>query len=188
MLRKLTIAAAAMMIFGVGSVFADQDCATGKFVGTYTRVTAAEDLVGNGELHAYVFQLTFHADGTVTQYWTGFPDYMISAGTGSPWIGSWKCRDNGNVLVNVIGATYVPSAADSNFGLLDDVKLYRHTRSTYVFNIDDNNTMTRIKARARTYEAAEDPTDPNGGTLGILSTTPLVYKRLSASAADLTAP
>lgn len=188
MFKKFTIAVAAIMIFEVGSVFAGPDCATGRFVGTYTRATPAIDQVGNGELHAYVFQLTFHADGTISQYWTGFPDYMISTGTGSPWIGSWKCRENGNVLVNVIGATYLPSPADPNYGLLDDVKLSSHFRSTYVFNIDDNNTMTRIKARARTYLPADDPTDPNGGTLGTLSTTPLVYKRLVVSAVDLTAP
>ena len=188
MLSKMTLLMAALTIFMVAPAFADQNCATGNFVGTYTRLSPAIDAVGDGVLHAFAFQLTLHADGTVTQYWTGLPDYQNTLGTGSRNIGAWKCRDNGNLLVTLLSASYAPIAANPGLGTLDDVRLVRHQRSTMVFNIDDNNTLTRLKIRTRNYAPAADPTDPNGGTLGALDTTQVVYKRLVASAADLTAP
>ncbi|MEP6848427.1 MAG: hypothetical protein ABI999_06195 [Acidobacteriota bacterium] len=188
MFKKIMLSAIALMMFMVVPAFADKNCATGDFVGTYTRLTPASDPVGDGILHAYVFQLTLHADGTVTQYWTGLPDYQNTLGTGSINIGAWKCRDNGNLLVTLLSASYAPIAANPGFGTLDDVRLVSHQRSTMVFNIDDNNTVTRLKSRTRNYAPAADPTDPNGGTLGALNTTLVVYKRLVASAADLTAP
>ena len=184
MFRKMMILTAALTIFMVVPTFADS-CATGAFVGTYTRASPATDVLGDGNLHAFVFQLTLHADGTVTQYWTGLPDYQTNLGTGSINIGAWKCRDNGNLLVTILSASYEPIAADPNLGTVADVRLLSHSRSTLVFNIDNNNTITRIKSITRRYAPAEDPTDPTGGSLGTLSTTQVVYKRLVASAADL---
>jgi hypothetical protein len=187
MFRKIMLLAVVLTIFSAVPAFADS-CATGAFVGTYTRASPATDVLGDGNLHAFVFQLTLHSDGTVTQYWTGLPDYQTNLGTGSINIGAWKCRDNGNLLVTLLSASYEPIPADPNLGTVADVRLLSHSRSTYVFNIDDSNTLTRIKVRTRTYAPAQDPTDPNGGTLGALNATQVVYKRLVASAADLTAP
>jgi hypothetical protein len=187
MFTKTTLLLALLAIFMVVPALA-ADCATGNFIGTYTRASPASDPVGNGEQHAFLFQLTLHSDGTVTQYWTGLPDYLMNLGSGSINIGAWKCRDNGNLLVTLISASYIPAPADANLGTVDDIKLLRHVRTTYVFNIDDNNTISKIKSRSRNYAANEDPTDPNGGTLQPMSTTPAVYKRLVASAADITAP
>lgn len=188
MLRKTTMLLPLLAIFMVAPAFADKNCATGEFVGTYTRLTPASDILGDGNLHAFVFQLTLHADGNVTQYWTGLPDYQTNIGTGSINIGAWKCRENGNLLVTLISATYDAMPADPPNGLVADIRLASHSRSTLVFNLNDNNTITRTKGRTRFYAPAEDPTDPNGGTLGTLSTTQFVYKRLVPSAADLTAP
>lgn len=185
MLKKMVLLTAALTIFMVVPALADKNCATGDFVGTYTRLSPATDVIGDGNLHAFVFQLTLHADGTVTQYWTGLPDYQTNLGTGSINIGAWKCRDNGNLLVTLLSASYEGIPADPNTGLVADVRLFSHSRTTVVFTLTDNNTLTRIKAITRTYAPADDPTDPAGGTLGTLSTTQLVYKRLVASAADL---
>ena len=184
MLRKIALLVVVLTVFGVAQILADS-CATGNFVGTYTRPSSV-DVFGDGSvIHNYVFQLTLHADGTVTQYWTGLPDYQNNLGTGSINIGAWKCRDNGNILVTLLSASYEPIPADPNLGTVDDVRLVSHSRSTMVFNVDSNNQLTRIKIITRTYTPAQDPTDPNGGTLGPLSTTQVVYKRLVASAADL---
>ncbi|MEP6946847.1 MAG: hypothetical protein ABJA02_13080 [Acidobacteriota bacterium] len=187
MLKKILLLAA-LALFAAIPAFADQDCATGHFVGTYTRATAAVDVLGNGDLHAAVFQLTLNADGSATQTWTGLQDYQISTGSGSVNVGAWKCRDNGNLIVSLLSATYVPLDANPSLGLKDDLGLQSHVRATMIFSITDNNTITRIKYRARTYTPDADPTDPNGGTLGNLSTTQAVYKRFEASAADITAP
>jgi hypothetical protein len=183
MLRKLALLAVILTVFAAVNAFADS-CATGNFVGTYTRPSSA-DVFNNGDVHNFAFQLTFHADGTVTQYWTGLPDYQNNAGTGSINIGAWKCRDNGNILVTLLSANYVFAPGDPSLGILDDIKLLSHSRSTMVFNVDSNNQLTRLKVITRTYAPAEDPTDPNGGSLGALQTNQVVYKRLVASAADL---
>jgi hypothetical protein len=183
MLRKMALLAVILTVFATIETFADS-CATGNFVGTYTRPSSA-DIFGDGNVHNFAFQLTFHADGTVTQYWTGLPDYLINAGTGSINIGAWKCRDNGNILVTLLSASYEPFPADATLGTVDDVRLLSHSRTTIVFNVDSNNQLTRLKSITRTYAPAQDPTDPNGGTLGTLLTTQVVYKRLVASAADL---
>jgi len=92
------------------------------------------------------------------------------------------------LLVTLLSASYAPFAVDANLGNVADIALSSHTRSTYIFDITDNNTLTRLKLRSRTYTTDQDPTDPNGGTLGSLNTTQVLYKRLVASAADLTAP
>jgi hypothetical protein len=184
MLRKIALLSVILTVFSAVQAFADS-CSTGNFVGTYTRLTPAADVLGDGNLHAFVFQLTFHADGTLTQYWTGLPDYQNNLGTGSINIGAWKCRDNGNILVTFLSASYVPYQADPNLGTVNDITLLSHSRSTQVFNVDNGNTLTRLKTITRSYAPAEDPTNPNGGTLGTLNSTQVVYKRLVASAADL---
>ena len=69
-------------------------CRSGHFVGSYiTSPNSPTDLFGNGTvIHTYAYQLTLTSDGSATQYWTGLPDYILTLGTASPWIGSWKCR------------------------------------------------------------------------------------------------
>ncbi len=188
MIKKMMFVAFATMVFMVVPALADQNCATGGFVGTYTRASPAQDTVGDGNLAAFLFQLTLHSDGTVTQNWTGLQHYFINTGSGSLNVGAWKCRDNGNLIVTIISATFEPVPADTNIGTVDDVRLAGHYRTTYVFNLNNNNTITRIKARTRTYQPADDPTDASGGTLGTLNTTPVEYKRLEASISDITAP
>ena len=187
MFKKMTFVLMILCVFAAVPALAD-NCATGAFVGTYTRATAATDEIGNGEPHAFLFQLTLHGDGTVTQNWTGLQDYQNNLGTGSLNIGSWKCRDNGNLLVTMIYAAFFPYAADPGLGTVADVKLVRHYRTTYVFDITNSTTVTRIKSRTRSYLPSEDATDPNGGTLGALNTDQFVYKKLVPSTADLQLP
>ena|ERR1043166_5390112 len=115
---------------------------------------------------------------------------MLSSGTGTPSVGSWQCRADGKLVVTIITAVYAPTH-DALHGILNvptDLFLLFHSRSTYLFSVPDDNTLTRIQARSRRYAPAEDPTDPNGGTLRPLNTTVVDYKRLVASDADLLAP
>lgn len=194
MFNRLILAVAAIAIFMVVPSIAGPatGCNKVKFYGSYTRASNNPDIFGDGSNvnHSAVFQLNIHSDGTVTQYWTGLPDYLINLGTGSGWVGSWTCRADGKLVVTVIGASYAPDyIPNANPNITSqDVTLINHARSTYLFSVDDENTLSRIQARSRTYAPADDPTDPAGGTLGTLSTTPLVYKRLIASDADLIAP
>ncbi len=188
MLKNLTIAFTALFMFMVMPAFADPGCRNGKFVGSYTLGNPSVDLFGDGTvIHSFVYQLNLRSDGTVDQYWTGFPDYFINLGTGSPWIGSWTCRQDGKLVVNVIRATYLPTTPSAN-APNPDVQLVNHVRSTYLFSVIDDNTIRRIQARARVYTPAQDPTDATGGTLGTLNMSLVEYKRLVATDADLLAP
>jgi len=181
------LAAAALTMFFVIPAFADKNCATGEFVGTYTSLTQSTDPINGVDPRNYIFQLTLHADGTVTQYWTGLPDYQINFGTGSINIGAWKCRDNGNLIVTFLSATYFPVQADPNTGIVPDVALSSHSRTTYVLNLNTNNMITRIKSATRVYAPGDDPTDPNAGTLRNLNLNQVVYKRLVATIDDIQA-
>jgi len=174
----------------VSSVEAAVGCKKFSFAGSYTRPQLNFDVFGDGSVtHSFVFQLNLHSDGTATQYWTGADDYIINAGTGSPWIGSWKCRDDGKLVVTLITANYTPVAPGSNPNVgAADIRLIHHFRTTYLFSVDSENTLTRVQVRSRTYGPNDDPTDPAGGTLGTLSTTTETYTRLGASDADLLAP
>ena len=69
-----------------------------------------------------------------------------------------------------------------------DVSLEQHLKTTYLFLVDGPNTITQTQSRGRTYGPAEDPTDPAGGVLGTLRTTPRVYTRYAASDVDLLLP
>jgi hypothetical protein len=188
MISKLTLAFAALLVFMTVPAFADPGCRNGKFVGSYTSPSPASDVFGDTTaVHAFTFQLTLHSDGTANQFWTGLPDFQNTLGTGSPWIGSWKCRSDGKVVVTLIRATYLPT---NNPNVIErpDVELVNHVRNTYLFSVVDDNTLQRIQARARVYTPSQDPTVATGGTLGNLSTTVIEYKRLVASDADLLAP
>lgn len=188
MLKKTVLALAVLAIFMVIPAFAGTGCKNAKFAGSYTLANPNVDVFGDGSvIHSFVFQLTLHEDGTANSYWTGLNDYFINLGTGSPSIGSWTCRNDGKLIVNLISATYTPAVPTGN-APSPDVTLLRHVRSTQLFSIVNNNTITRDQARARLYNPSQDPTDPNGGTLLALNNTQLTYNRLVASDADLLAP
>jgi hypothetical protein len=173
--------------------FADTGCKDRKFVGSYVRSVANPDVWGDGSgvSHTNVVQLTLNSDGTAYEQQTGFPDIVLSSGTGTPSVGSWQCRADGKLVVTVILSVYVPTSDAASHGFLNvpaDLLLLFHSRSTYLFSVTDDNTITRIEARSRRYAPAEDPTDPNGGTLRPLNTSTVAYKRLAASDADLLVP
>ena len=166
-------------------------CLANKFFGTYTSVEQYEniDVRGDGivfEDRTFIYQLTFYRDGIVEQYWTGSPDYVLSLGTNTPWIGSWTCRSDGKLLVSTLRGNYspVPGAPP----VQSDIAIVGHRRNTFLFSVVDRNTLDRIQYRTRDYNNSEDPTDPNAGTLCPLDTTVIEYKRFKASNADLLAP
>lgn len=192
MLKKMALALAALTIFMVVPTLAGPatGCNKIKFFGSYTRPSLNVNVLGDGTvIHSYVFQLNLHSDGIATQNWTGFPDYIINGGTGTPWTGSWTCRADGKLVVTLITGSYFPVAANTYPNApLDDIELVSHSRTTYLFSVDDANTLTRIQARARTYGPNDDPTNAAGGQLGTLNTDNYTYTRLVATDADLVAP
>lgn len=189
MFRNSILVIMAVVLLGVGSAMAG-NCNNDNFFGTYTRVDAATDPIGDGTLlHQYIYNLTLSSDGSAIQYWTGLPDFQINSGTGSTFVGSWKCKNNGQLVVTLLASTYYPTDPLANPNVpLPDVSLQYNYRYTYLFKVNNPNTLTRIQARSRRYLASEDSTNPTAGILGTLSTTPITYNRFVASDDDLTAP
>jgi len=190
-LKAVVVAVAALSIFIAAPAKAEgphAGCRTGRFIGSYTLAQPLQDVFGDGSvLHTWVLQLDLHGDGTAGQYWTGLPDYMINFGTGSPSIGAWGCRKDGKLVVTFIDAVYLPTTPDAN-APNPDIALASHRRSTYLFSVEDDDTLKLLEHRNRIYGATDDPTDPAGGVLRPLDTTTAEYKRLAASDADLVAP
>lgn len=187
-MKLLIFAFAIVLTFTSGIVFAG-NCNNDNFPGTYTRIDPPLDLLGDGSVvHQHVYTLTLGADGSARQDWTGFPDYLINLGSGTAGIGSWKCRADGKLVVTLLSTTYFPVAADQNIGTVQDISLSRHIRTTILINVNNPNKLTRIQSRSRTYLPGDDPTNLTGGTLGALANTQIIYNRVVASDADLTAP
>jgi hypothetical protein len=197
-LRNVLVAFLALSVFMVlpafpqGNVLAG--CRTGMFIGSYTHLDTFPDIWGDGSnvVNQTIRQLTLHSDGTATEQSTGALDIMLSGGTISLRVGSWTCRSDGQLVVTLIWAVYMPTADAASHSVVPtppvDILLAQHTRATYLFSATDANTLTRTLARNRRYDATQDPTDPTGGVLQPLNTNVVVYKRLVASDADLLAP
>jgi len=197
-LKSVFVAVAVLLVFMVTPAFPQQmaGCRSGTFIGSYTTLITIPDTWGDGSnlLNQTIFQLNLHSDGTAIQEFSGSPDTMLSGGMETPRVGSWTCRSDGKLVVTLIWATYVPTNDAVNHPVVTpipppvDILLSRHFRATYLFSVTDANTLTRVQARNRAYDATQDPTDPTGGVLGPLVTNVRVYKRVVASDADLIAP
>jgi len=192
-LTKSMLALIGLLVFTVMPASAQTGCKNGKFVGSYTSLASFPDIWGDGSNinHTFVNQLNLNSDGNAFENFSGLPDLMLSAGSGTLSVGSWQCRPDGKLVVTLISAGYGTTNDAALHGILNvpvDLFLRFHARTTYLFTVTDDNTLTRIQSRSRLYQPSTDPTDPNGGTLRPLNTTIVDYKRVVASDADLLAP
>ena len=191
MINRLVLLFAVVAIFTVAPAFAGPTgCNKVKFQGTYTRAVVNEDTFGDGSVfHSYVFQLEIRADGTASMHSSVYYDFMVNTGSNSPGIGTWTCRADGKLVVNTLAGLLFPIGPNTNPQLPSaDLSLEQHVRTTYLFSVDDANTLTHVQSRSRVYGATEDPTDPTAGVLRTPNTTQRVYTRFTASDADLLLP
>jgi hypothetical protein len=179
------------VLFMAVPAFADDDnagCKNGKFVGSYNAVFADQDVFGNGSvIHTWIQQLNLHNDGIADLTYSSGLDYPINTGSQGPWIGSWQCRSDGKLIVTLLRSFYINRGPTANTTYAD-IELGGYNRFTYLFSVEDKNTINRIGRRIRSYGPNEDPTDPNGGVLRPLETNEIIFKRLKTSDADLLAP
>ena len=191
MFKKVTSAMLALLAIMAVPAFAD-DCKTDSMVGSYirTELKMPFDILGAGGpivRRAYLSQLRLHGDGTADQFATSSLDLMMNRGTRSPAIGSWKCREDGKIVVTLVSSIY--RATPLHYpGIRLDIGLADNLRITSLFSVVDQNTLNAVETRTRVYNMAEDPSDPATGTLGALTNESLVYRRLAASDADLLLP
>jgi len=185
-LKYVIVSVVTLLLMVIPALADNAGCKNGKFVGSYTTALPNQDVFGNGSvLHTWIFQLTLHSDGTADQNFTADLEYPINTGSQTPWIGSWICRSDGKLVVTLIRAFYTPTPPTPNTTYAD-IELGGYNRFTFLFSVEDHNTLKRLDRRVRSYGANDDPTDPSGGTLGPHNTTDVVYKRVVASDADLT--
>lgn len=191
MFKKLVFVLAAITIFAVAPTFAaPTGCNRIKFQGTYTSAAVDQDVFGDGLVrHSYVFQLEIRGDGTASLSGSIYYDLIVNTGANTPAIGSWTCRADGKLVVSVLAGLLGPIPPGTHPDLPSaDISLDSHVRTTYLFSVDDVNTLTRIQQRGRYYGAQEDPTNPTGGELRPLNTSTRVYTRFTAADADLLLP
>ena len=188
---KSAIIAVVALLFMVIPALGDNDnagCKNGKFVGSYTAAFTDQDVFGNGSvLHTWINQLTLHNDGTADLNYTANLEFLINTGSQGPWIGSWICRSDGKLVVTLLRSFYTATPPTPNT-IYPDIQLGGYNRFTYLFSVTDVNTLKKLDRRIRTYGANDDPTDPNGGSLGSHNLIEVIYKRVVASDADLLAP
>ena len=186
MRKKLLLAAAIIAVFGSLTAYSQVGCRSGKFLGSYVD-TYPIDIWGDGTvIHQYSENLQLHSDGTARTDFDGGPDYMLTYGLDTTSIGSWTCRPDGKLVLTFLSTEYAPTNDRVSSTDLNQVK---HFRRTALVTIIDDNTLTVTNIRTRTYAAAQDPTNPNGGTLGPLrSPSDYTFHRIVANDADLLVP
>ena len=191
MFKKIAITTMALTIFALTSVPASAQiaCKKANVPGTYTLVETIQMTAPPRapEFHKAVTQLTLHADGNVTSFWTGGPNNMINSGSVSDRVGAWVCRADGKLVVTTIWATYgaIPPFWFADDQPAYDITLASHYRTTQLFTINTADTMTLTHSRSRFYGTDQDPSDAAGGILLTLRTPNAPFKRVIASDADL---
>src|SRR5215467_6852341 len=146
-MKNTILALAVLLVCMVTPASAQVGCKNVKFVGSYVRSIPNPDVWGDGSgvAHTFVSQLNLNSDGTASEQQTGFPDIMLSSGTGTTSVGSWQCRGDGQLVVTIITAVYAPTNDAAMHGILNvptDLLLFFHSRSTYLFSVIDENTLT----------------------------------------------
>ncbi len=151
-------------------------------------VCKADEVVGsyvNFE-EPYLFQLTLGTGSIANLYTTLFPDFMITFGTQSPFIGSWECRKDGTLLVTFLMGNYAHADSNPYTGApISDISLASHDRATYLFNVESIDSLRLIQSALRRYSLTQDPTDAGDGSFLFENAEDLLYKRLIPSNADL---
>jgi len=193
MLKKSILFLVALSLFTAMPLLAKDKaskCKDKDVAGSYTRTLFGfgfEDDYGVFQERVYVRQLNLNEGGTVHQVESTGQDAGLNFATRTEWNGSWECRKDGTLLATVFGAVLNPVPADAIFpGSVPDLYLATNVKTTYLFRVDDDNTLTLIQAVARIYDMTEDPLDPLAGTLGVEDFDEYTYTRLVPSDADLT--
>ncbi len=150
-------------------------CNANKVAGSYT-FSQFNPTYGK----TFVDQLNFGDEGTVYWQWTGSLELPITVGTGSPYVGSWKCVSGGNMMFTVIVGVYLPTTTGG------DVELSYYFRFTMLYNVDGDE-LKRVRRVRKCFLPTEDPTDPNGvpGCGTNISTSAYNFKRLKPMDSDL---
>lgn len=121
-------------------------------------------------------QLQFNPGGSVTFSGSYYPEKMISEGTTSQGVGTWRCTKDGTIAATIFFANY---GSDNG-----DLSLLYHVRATMIFTFLSDRTIRRDVMAVRIYFAG-DPTDPNAGFIVNLPPSQPEYTKLEINLPDL---
>ena len=129
-------------------------------------------------------QLKLSSDGTAYWYQSTAFDLMLTAGTYIPEIGSWKCLNDGSVLVTTVGTNY-----DSTGG---DIHISQNTRFTQKLTVVNNDTLQPTDRITTDTALSDDPLGPgvvqpfpSSCTASVNSCDPSSYRRVKPLITDI---
>lgn len=122
-------------------------------------------------------QLQFNLGGGLTYSGSYYPEMMLTEGTSTEAVGTWKCRKDGSIAATLFFANF---AGDGN-----NLSLTFHIRATMIFTFLDDGSVRRDVMAVRAYFEDSDPTDPNGGFIVNLPPAQPVYSKLGVNVQDL---
>ena len=174
---KSTLAALATLLMFMGSTaFAGgggkgKECDPQKVAGSYIgqRIISLD--------FGILDQLRLNSDGTAYWYQSNAFQQLITGGTFIPEIGSWKCFENGTLVVTTIGVTYAPVAGP-------DIVIDKYKRFTQKLSVLNSSTLETIRRVDRAFALTDDPLNPNGGIITLDSFAVFQYKRVKTLTSD----
>jgi hypothetical protein len=171
---KSTLAALVTLLIMSSTAFADRRprCNPEKVPGSYVRYRTD---------NPYIDQLKLGSDGTAYWYQSTSFDLLFTTGTFIPEIGSWKCLEDGSVLVTTIGTNYEVSGGDMH--------ILENQRTTQKLSVVDNDTLQPTHRIFTNTLLSADPFGP--GVVQANSCTPsnpcapFAYKRVKPKPSDI---
>lgn len=177
---KSTLAAVVTLLMFMGSTgFAGGGgrrgggkCDPEKVPGSYVR---------NNANPPFMQQLKLDSDGTAYWYDSAAFQLILTTGTFIPHIGSWKCLDDGSLLVTTIGTNYD--------GIAVDTQINQNERLTEKLTVVDSNTLQPTHRIFTAIPLADDPQGP-GVLISACTPTgtpcaPVAYKRVKPNPSDI---
>jgi len=146
---KTAFATLFTLLFFMGSTATADECIVKKVTGAYVALRP-NTVSGSGP--SILDQLKLSSDGTAYWYQSTSFDLLVTAGSFIPQIGSWKCQEDGTLLVTTIGVTYRSTGTD-------EVK-DSNERFTQKLSVVDDDTLQVITRVFKDFPLSTDPLDP----------------------------
>ncbi len=151
------------------------DCSVKKQAGSYVALRPTT-ISGSGA--SILDQLRLNSDGTAYWYQSTAFDLLVTTGSFIPQIGSWKCLDDGNLLVTTIGVTYHSVGTD----IVKD----SNERFTQKLSPTNDDTLTVIIRVFKDFPLTTDPLDPTAVPSSTRTgTTAFEFKRVKPVPSDI---
>lgn len=174
MFKHTLLALVTLLVFLGSTALADKPkCKADKVPGSYVRLNP---------ISTFMDQLRLNSDGTAYWYQSAAFHHLVSEGAFNPHIGSWKCLDDGSLLVTTIGSNYRPTVPAG------DIELFQNERFTEKLTVVNNDTYQPTHRIFTSFLLLDDPLGSNGVATGctpLNPCAPYAYKRVKPFPSDI---